>query len=159
MIDPTVALLLAFGLQGILSLIDEFVFHRSRSLPRWERIGHPVDTLSLAGCLIYAAQVDPGTKAAWILVAACALSCLIVTKDEWVHARLVQAWEGWIHALLFVVHPVVCFAVFRVWDAGDPHGALPLVAIVLLSYAAYQTIYWNVLRREPIASPDQSRVL
>lgn len=159
MIDSTLVLVLVFGVQGILSLVDEFFFHRWRPLPRWERIGHPLDTLSLAGCVTFAAYVDTGTRSAWILLGGCAFSCLLVTKDEWVHSRLVGPAEGWIHALLFVIHPVVCFAVFGVWYAADPHGVLPPLAVILFSYAAYQFVYWNLLRKEPLASPDQPGLL
>ena len=40
-------IVLAFliGLHAFFMIIDEFYFHMKRILPKWERIGHPLDTL------------------------------------------------------------------------------------------------------------------
>ena len=40
-------LYLPFAVQGLAILVDEFWFHHRRGLPRWERLGHPIDTLPL----------------------------------------------------------------------------------------------------------------
>ena len=38
------------ALQALAMLVDELHFHRQRGLPRWERLGHPLDTLSVLAC-------------------------------------------------------------------------------------------------------------
>ena len=43
-------LIIPFLVQGIVITLDEFVFHVKRDLPKWERIGHPLDTLSVLIC-------------------------------------------------------------------------------------------------------------
>jgi hypothetical protein len=108
-------LLLPFLIQGVLMLIDEFYFHRRRGLGPWERVGHPVDTLSVI--LVYGLMlVWPPTEGAVAVAAALSVfSCLLVTKDEFVHSKECEPLENWIHALLFVLHPLVLISAFLLW--------------------------------------------
>jgi hypothetical protein len=46
-------LILPFVAQGLAIAVDEFYFHRKRGLPRWERVGHPVDTFSVLLCFLF----------------------------------------------------------------------------------------------------------
>ena len=39
--------LIPFLAQAIVISVDESVIHNRRDLPRWERSGHPLDTLSV----------------------------------------------------------------------------------------------------------------
>ena len=50
------------GLQGLAMLVDELLFHRRRGLPRWERIGHPIDTLSVLACYGVSLWLPPTQK-------------------------------------------------------------------------------------------------
>jgi 2-polyprenyl-6-hydroxyphenyl methylase / 3-demethylubiquinone-9 3-methyltransferase len=106
-------LVVPLGLQALAMAVDEAYFHRRRGLPRWERIGHPLDTL---------------------------------TKDEAVHARLCTAGEQWLHAILFVLHPIVLAAFALLWRAG--HTDILAVQLALVAgFGIYQVVYWNVIRR------------
>ena len=61
-------LLTPFILQALLIFFDEGVFHLKRGLPKWERIGHPVDTLSVLACLVFV-LLTPFSKAAlWVYI-------------------------------------------------------------------------------------------
>src|SRR5690606_12706734 len=73
----------AIALQALAMVVDEGWFHRRRGLPRWERIGHPLDTLTIALCLAWLLCVPPSESAALpgYLVLAIG-STLFVTKDE-----------------------------------------------------------------------------
>ncbi len=140
------ACLVALALQALAMLVDEAYFHRRRELPRWERIGHPLDTLTIALCLGWLLCVPADAAAALPGYVALAIaSTLFVTKDEGVHAKLCPAGEHWLHAVLFALHPIV-LAAFA-WLAW--HGERTLVAAQLaitLGFLAYQAIYWNVVR-------------
>src|SRR4051812_28762958 len=97
-------------------LADELIFHRKRGLPRWERLGHPLDTLSALVCYAFLISVAPTRPHALaIYVGLCAFSCLFITKDEFVHARHCEPFETWLHAVLFVLHPTVFVAFGWVW--------------------------------------------
>ncbi len=110
------AMAAAFALQGGLLLIDEFYFHRRRGLGLWERVGHPIDNLLLFLPLIFAFFSAPETGTArWIYFGFSALSCLLITKDEWVHTRECSASENWLHALLFVLHSVALGSAAWAW--------------------------------------------
>ena len=134
-------------LQALAMIVDEGVFHRRRDLPRWERIGHPLDTLTIAICLALLVAVPPSHGALHVYIALAAFSSLFVTKDEAVHARACGAGEMWLHALLFVLHPIVLAALGILWWNGGHHALLAGQLAVVCAFGAYQAIYWNVVRR------------
>ena len=39
-------------IQGLFMFVDEFYYHHKRGLPRWERMGHPADTISVLICFL-----------------------------------------------------------------------------------------------------------
>lgn len=135
------ACLIPIALQALAMLVDEAWFHRRRGLPRWERIGHPLDTLTIALCLAW--LLVGGSLPVYIGLAIA--STLFVTKDEAVHARECGAGEHWLHAVLFALHPIVLAAFAFLWLGGE-RGILVAQLGVTLAFLAYQTIYWNVVR-------------
>ncbi len=152
----TAILLLPLALQALLMLIDEVFFHRARHLPRWERIGHPLDTLSVLACFAWVVLVPYGDGARNAYVALALFSTLLVTKDEFVHKTYCSATEHWLHALLFILHPVVLFALAIAWRGlGEAQGTAmatsPAVAFAIRAQLAattgfffYQVLYWNI---------------
>jgi hypothetical protein len=145
-------LVLPAVLQGLAMFADELVFHRKRGLPRWERLGHPLDTLTVAACYGWLVAVPASHRhAIGIYVGLCAFSCLFITKDEFVHSKLCEPLENWLHALLFVLHPIVFLGFGLIWfwdvDAWISRGALAST----LALVVYQVVYWNV-RFEPKAA-------
>jgi 2-polyprenyl-6-hydroxyphenyl methylase/3-demethylubiquinone-9 3-methyltransferase len=141
------------AVQALAMVVDEGYFHRRRGLPRWERIGHPLDTLTIALCLGWLLVVDPGSPAALpVYVGLAVASCLFVTKDEAVHAKRCGAGEQWLHAILFVLHPVVLAAFAGLWWSGHA-GILVGQLLVTLAFLGYQVVYWNVVRPQPASEP------
>jgi 2-polyprenyl-6-hydroxyphenyl methylase/3-demethylubiquinone-9 3-methyltransferase len=128
-------------LQGIAMAVDEGVFHRRRGLPRWERIGHPLDTATIALCLVWLLVAHSLT----VYVVLAIGSTLFVTKDEAVHASLCTAGEHWLHSILFALNPIVLAAF---WFASPSVLALQLA--IVLAFMAYQIIYWSVRREHVI---------
>lgn len=148
-------LFVPFVLQALAMAIDELHFHRRRGLPRWERVGHPLDTLSAAACfawLVYAEPSRPDVLGVYVLLVT--FSCVLVTKDEFVHKKHCGPVESWLHALLFVLHPIVFMAAGWLWftDQGSPFFAIQLA--VTLCFATYQALYWgpwnhSLARKDP----------
>jgi 2-polyprenyl-6-hydroxyphenyl methylase/3-demethylubiquinone-9 3-methyltransferase len=142
-------------LQGIAMVVDEGWFHRARGLPRWERIGHPLDTATLVVCLAWLVSTTPASRAALpVYVALAVFSTLFVTKDEAVHAQVCRPGEHWLHAMLFVLHPIVLAAFAYLWWIGAV-GLLVGQLGVTIAFGVYQIVYWNLERRdaEPLAPP------
>jgi hypothetical protein len=138
-------LLLPAILQGLAMSVDEFVFHRRRGLPRWERVGHPLDTLTAAACYGWLLAVPASEPhALGVYVTLSAFSCLFITKDEIVHARLCEPLESWLHAVLFVLHPIVFLAFGLIWVSGSDAWALQGALVSTLVLFTYQIVYWNV---------------
>ncbi len=133
------------ALQGAAMIVDEIWFHHRRELPRWERIGHPLDTLTVAVCLAWLLAVSPANGAALPVYAVLAVvSTLFVTKDEWVHASACGAGEQWLHSLLFTLHPVLLATFAYVWWHGY-NGLLVGQLCVTFAFMTYQIVYWNVV--------------
>lgn len=139
---------LAVLIQGILFAVDEFYFHLKRGLPRWERIGHPIDTVLFLAPLLYLYWQGQADGLYWALTL---VSCVVITKDEWVHARLAPGSEVWLHSVLFMLHPLVLITAGATLPQNDPRylGMLGLVTLLM----SYQIIYWNWLEPKWAKSP------
>lgn len=140
------------GMQGVATLADELCFHKRRGLPRWERIGHPLDTLTVLTCYALALSLPPTAGSLHIYVVAAVFSCLFVTKDEFVHARQCDPLEHWLHAVLFVLHPIVLASIAFLWLHGARTQIAALAALTL-AFCLYQAFYWNT----PWMKPSSAR--
>jgi hypothetical protein len=134
-----------------LILVDELYFHRQRGLPRWEALGHPLDSLSVALPVAIAVFALPTSAAIVWYVSFAILSCLLVTKDEFLHARLCSPTEQWLHALLFVLHPIVLGAVAWLWLGQMGLRILQILLGLILGFTFYQFFYWT--RKRDVLHP------
>lgn len=154
-------LLLPFFIQMLVIGVDEFGFHIRRGLPKWERIGHPLDTLTVLCCFGFLLFVPYSPLHLKEYIAISIFSCLFVTKDEFVHKECCNAKEQWLHALLFLNHPIVLTMGALLWPLL--HGVVlfswmepflvhqQVLYFFILSQVAmttlflfYQIFYWNV---------------
>lgn len=156
-----ILILIPFALQALCIAFDEIHFHHKRGLPRWERIGHPLDTLSLLICFAIALYVPYSPENLNNYIGFSLFSCLMVTKDEWIHKQHASGSENWLHALLFILHPITLAATGFIWPIaqGKPQEwalasfyepeifAFFLYAeVVAVSiFFLYQVIYWNLI--------------
>lgn len=128
---------LVIVLLGVLMFVDEVFFHRKREVPAWERWGHPIDAMVVLIALVILWWEGP----MWLYATVAMISCLTVTKDEWVHARLCTPTEHWLHAVLFLLHPVFFYAAYQLrWTYGTLF--LWMMAIIALSIT-HQVWFWN----------------
>lgn len=133
-----------FVVQAAAMLVDEGIFHRRRGLPRWERIGHPLDTLTVAACYAWLVVRPPSAENAWIYVGLAVFSSAFVTKDEPLHARRCTAAEHWVHALLFLLHPVTLAVAGVFWWTGTLRPVLLAQLAIVVVFGLHQALYWNV---------------
>jgi hypothetical protein len=153
-------LVLPFLLQALLMAADEFRFHRKRGLPKWERIGHPLDTLTVVLCLSWILHTEPDDRSVAVFVFLAVLSCVFITKDEHVHLRRCSAAEQWIHAALFILHPLVLASGAFLWPAarrvpqswplpvsysGFERTFLIIAWTMMLCFSIYQLVFWNLV--------------
>ena len=151
------ALWLPLIAQGLCMAVDEFYFHWRRTLPRWERLGHPLDSLTVLACLAWLLAVPPNARALNVYAVLCIGSCLCITKDETVHQRYCRAGEHWLHAVLFILHPLVLLSAALLWPAwhgqtlsfisytGYECNLLLSTTVVTLMFGLYQLVYWNFI--------------
>lgn len=135
--------LIASTIQGLVVLIDEFFFHHRRGLPRWERLGHPLDSSTVILCLTFLYFTQPSPTNVIIYYALAIASCLCVTKDEWVHWKYCGPEEMWLHAVLFILHPIVLYTAMSQWQ--EQSSEILLVGGFILTLFVYQVVYWNFL--------------
>ncbi len=144
-------LALPFILQMLFMAVDEFRFHRRRELPRWERIGHPLDALTVILCLAWILSKLPTPRAVTVYIGLAIFSCLFVTKDEPVHKRYCSAGELWIHAILFMLHPATLVSAGFLWPAiwntppGFERSFLLIVCAMMISFGIYLFVFWNLV--------------
>ena len=158
-----------FILQMLCMAADELWFHRKRGLPGWERIGHPLDTLTVVLCLTWILSVQPTHRTIVVWVVLAAFSCIFVTKDEPVHWRRCSAGEQWLHALLFTLHPLVLASAAFFWPAIGSHtpgwspymirfsgferSFLTVICGLMIGFGIYQFVFWNLLWHPKKSTP------
>jgi hypothetical protein len=137
-----------FVLQGVVMVVDEIYCHRGRVLRRWERWGHPLDTVFYLACLLWILLVAPGPLALTVYAALSVGSSLFITKDEWQHRELCSGFENWLHSLLFLLHPLLLFTAGGLWFSGNElfYPVIGTVAGLSALFAVYQAVYWNFIR-------------
>jgi hypothetical protein len=142
--------LLPFLVQGLLMTVDEFYCHKRRQLRRWERVGHPIDTITFIVCLLFLIFMPATRINLWIYGVLSLISCLMISKDEWEHKELCTGLENWLHSLLFMIHPVVLIWIGFLWWTETPEFAVVADFCVMLSlgFLFYQSFYWNWRRRD-----------
>lgn len=133
----------SFLVQGFAMFFDEFYFHRKRGLPLWEKIGHPLDTLSVLICYLYLLFYEYSETHFVVYVGLCAFSCLLITKDEFIHTGRCEPRENWLHALLFVVHPVAFVAAAFLWWQSFNENFFKFQAVIIFIFMVYQVTYWG----------------
>lgn len=153
---------LPFAIQGLAMGADEFGFHRRRALPRWEWLGHALDTSAFLACLacpLLLSPIPPNLRLFGVLAV---FSCILITKDEFIHQRLCSGGEHWVHAVLFILHPIVLIATAFLWistGAGVLKGISGLApawardillfqGFLVSGFLVFQIAYWST-RRQP----------
>lgn len=157
-----VYVMLPFALQAIALGFDEIYFHHKRGLPKWERIGHPMDTFSYLICLAMIIFLPFNVTTLWCYTAFAIISCLMVTKDEFIHKHHCPWLENWLHALLFILHPITLITAGAIWPViqsvpvpawmamwlDNSYGLacfLYFQAAAVLAFFIYQIIFWNFI--------------
>lgn len=140
-------LVLPFVLQSGAMMIDEFHFHRQRGLPRWERIGHPLDTLTVVICYGLLLTFAPSRQMLLVFVGLAVFSMLFTAKDEPIHARLCRREEHRTHIVLFALHPLVLTAAALLWWIEAPSSRIVLLGQGALTtlFMAHQIVCWNFM--------------
>lgn len=135
--------LVALVIQSLAILFDEFYFHRKRGLPKWEMIGHPVDTSLVIVCFLFLAFAEKNPTNEIIYYIMASASCLCVTKDEWVHYKYCSGPEMWLHAVLFMMHPLLLFTAVDIWEDSRPLF-LALSGCIFV-FLLWEIGYWYVV--------------
>ncbi len=134
-------ILSAWIFQGLLMFFDEFIFHHKRGLKAWERIGHPIDSFFFFVPFIYTQFFHNE----YVFLFLCVLSSILVTKDEFVHADECDAPEQWLHAFLFLIHPVSLFCLWFAWK-NQLNLIIQIQAGIIFLFTVYQIVYWIFLK-------------
>lgn len=133
-----------FFLQAVCMFFDELYFHRKRGLGLWEKIGHPLDTLTVIACYLFLYFANFTTENMLIFASLAFFSSVFVTKDEFVHSELCEPAENWLHALLFILHPICFLSAALIWRSEGPGSTFMFIqSIILLFVFIYQITYWS----------------
>jgi hypothetical protein len=125
--------------QGIAMFVDEFYFHEKRGLELWEKVGHPLDTITVF--LSYSYLIW-GSGDLLIYICLSVFSCLFITKDEFIHTKVSSAGEHWLHAVLFILHPI-CFLAAYFLKLNEEIEFLKIQTLVVFIFMFYQALRWS----------------
>lgn len=156
---------LPFALQALVMVFDEGYFHIRRGLPKWERIGHPIDTCSVLICMGFVIFVPFSIKTLILYCILSTISCILVTKDEFVHKEHCPASEHWLHALLFTLHPITLISAGFIWPVVQNVEVVPWITalfdnrqylrlflhgqfVTMSIFLIYQIVFWNFLWKD-----------
>lgn len=139
----TKILYLPFILQAVLMGIDER-FHAKRGLGLWERLGHPLDTLTVFVPLSYIAINECNQTSLVVFSILGFFSCLFITKDEFVHSQECSPMEQWLHSLLFVLHPMIFLASGILWKFYPEDQFIQFQPVLIGIFMLYQIIRWSI---------------
>lgn len=138
-------LVFPFIIHAVLMGIDEYLHHQ-RGLGTWERIGHPLDTITVLVPITFIAMNEFNDRSLFIYLSLAIFSCVFITKDEFIHGEFCGKVESWIHALLFILHPVIFLCAGLMWLKNDVF--LNLLPCLIGLFLLYQIICWS-LRWKP----------
>jgi len=145
MIETLRLLLLILGAtQAAMMLIDEGIFHHRRGLDKFERWGHVADTSLFCIALLVPAFFDPSRISNAVFIVLAIASCLLITKDEWIHAEACEPIEHWCHAMLFVLHGAILVLIGLIWNLQPGAWELRALPVAVFFWGLYQHLYWNV---------------
>jgi hypothetical protein len=139
-----VVILALLALQSGLQLLDELRFHRRRGLARIEGWSHASDAFLFGLIMGIPAFWPPAGPALTIYLIGAVLSLLLVTKDEWIHARECTGTELWLHALMFIIHPLLLAGLAVLWLRSGSRPLFLGVALLALGWAIYQLAFWVI---------------
>lgn len=128
-----------FILQALCMIADEFLYHERRGLPLWEKIGHPLDTLTVLVTYLY---LIVGKFNLTVYLSLAAFSCLFITKDEFVHSKNCTPSEHWLHAMLFILHPVSFLSAYHLVINGEVNF-IKVQSAVIFCFMLYQSLRWS----------------
>jgi hypothetical protein len=154
--------LVPFTLQMIAIGFDEIYFHYKRGLPKWERIGHPLDTLSFLLCLLITLWMPFDQTALMVYIGFSLFSCVMITKDEFIHKEHCPGSENWLHAVLFILHPITLAVAGLIWPISQGIETTPWLqqwlnqpqalslfltvqTVAISIFFLYQLIFWNFI--------------
>lgn len=137
-------LYIPFILQVLLMSVDEFLHHK-RGLGRWERIGHPLDTMTVLIPLTFIATYDYSDWSFPIYLVLSIFSCLFITKDEFIHSEVCGKLESWIHSLLFILHPLIFLCAGLIWKNDPSDLFLTILPVLTGLFLIYQIMRWSIL--------------
>jgi hypothetical protein len=136
-------LYLPFVFQGILMGIDERL-HMKRGLGLWERLGHPLDTLTVFVPISYIAMNDYSQEGLILYISLALFSSLFITKDEFIHSLQCPPFENWLHSLLFVTHPLIFLSSGVLWKYHPSDIFLSFQPLFIGAFMLYQILKWSI---------------
>lgn len=148
--------------------VDEFWFHHQRTVPRCEWLGHALDTSVFLACLACPLLLPPALPNLRLYGFLAVFSCLLITKDEFIHQRLCSGGEHWLHSILFILHPLVLIATTFLWISTGAHvlegipapppnlaRAMLLLQLLLVSgFLVFQLVYWAARKQVEEPGPE-----
>ncbi|MCB0405820.1 MAG: hypothetical protein KDD51_13640, partial [Bdellovibrionales bacterium] len=123
-------------------------------LGKFESYGHIADSLVFGSVLCICAFAPATLFWLYLYVGGSVFSAVLITKDEWVHTVSCPATENWLHALLFLNHPVLLFLTGGLWWLGEAAVLRAMIPFAVYAVSIYQWVAWVLV---PILGREHER--
>ncbi|MCB9091414.1 MAG: hypothetical protein H6621_09740 [Halobacteriovoraceae bacterium] len=142
------------GLHVLLLNLDEYLFNKKRGHSPYETVSVISDGILFLIPLLIATFVTYSESWVWTYKILAGLSMLSVVKNEFFYRNL-EVKERFIHACLYVLHPMILFTFYESWTHNyfKEHTYFWMVQILYfglgMKMVIYQLIYWNYIHEKP----------
>ena len=148
----TGTLLFLMILQVVIFHVDEYYFHRKRTLSRKEAVGMFIDGALYLPPIVIASFAPFSDFWKTVYIVFSILSCLSIIKNEMFYEHDVTKKERLVHSILYVLHPILLYTFYFSWKGNFFAHNLNfwMVQILYMGFGfktlTHQLIYWNYLR-------------
>lgn len=138
-------------IHGSLLLYDEYVIHKERGLTKREITGGIIDGFLYIATIAVTIFTSYSEQLAFLYISLATLSCLSIVFHELYYPDKIRKTERIIHALLYIIHPLILFAFYESWKSdmfqnNYTYWMLQLGYFFLaFKTKTYFIIYWNYI--------------
>ncbi len=137
-----------------LYFVDEYILRKQRDVSQKEINSVLVDGLLFLSIVAMTIFTSYSKNLGYIYLVLSALSCISIVINEAFYPASLSCKERVIHALLYILHPLILYAFYSSWkmdffNTNMTYWWLQLGYLVLGAKAiTYHVIYWNFIHNK-----------
>ncbi len=133
---------------------DEYFLKRKRELSQAEINSGILDGILFLFVVSLTIFTTFSESLGYIYIGFSGLSCISIVKNEFFYPKDIERVERIVHALLYVLHPLILYCFYASWKMGFfvsdmTYWMLQLCYLILgVKTVTYHIVYWNYIHRK-----------